>query len=740
MQLSDGRSGFLGEEMQTLGRDGHVQRDRWLRGAFDRLLRSVSEQERWQMVARIEALGQSVLQTDTEAPLRTFVAHFGSHPMADRVRLRLGQLLFESDQLLEAELVLKPLINSADPASAAPAVALTARLLERAGRYEESATWYRRLRDQYADVVSLNGKTGAEVCQSMPETSRVALALGARHSWPYGRVLVQQGQATSAARPSRGPFARPNLQQYPVEIRQTDRGLPKGVGLLLSSQLDSIGMVDPSGQLRHFVALERPDLRVSRLTRTGQGCFAKLYGHLVLVSLGGEILAIDAISPDAVGGMDVLWRANLGLQMPGVSSRSGRLQPKKSPMPWGGSREIATGRDGNPVGIIGTAVGPGVCYQVGRELRCVDPLSHRSLWVRRLGSNGFDLFGDDQFVFAVAPGSSTAIVYSRIDGQEVGERPVPSESSRWTTMGRQILAWERAPDVRRPIVVRLYDPWTGKDVWSHRFAGGSKGSLIQDEAVGVMQPDGQFLLVSLRDGSKLVDADLAPEPSLTNIHLCAGPDDYLLMTSGRFAATQGAMIVPGSVHSRPINGRVYAFDRVRGEPLWPVPATVENYGLPEGQPPGIPVLTFVRNVTTTTTNRRRQRATEVLCIDRRDGRNLLETKLSLSSVQSFQVQADLDQHEVTLRLNATSIRLQFTDRPWAPEPPAQTGHASSLAGQGHGNRLSELVGAMVGAIGKQTARMAVPVVEPQDKPAVDPNSAGQQNAQRDAGRDKDQDQ
>ena len=258
---------------------------------------------------------------------------------------------------------------------------------------------------------------------------------------------------------------------------------------------------------------------------------------------------------------------------------------------------------------------------------------------------------------------------------------------------------------------------------------GSKGWAVTGEAVGVMQHDGRFMLVSLGDGSKMIDAELDPEKSLSSIWVLADPDRYLLVTSGRKAAARGSMIsTTNAIFSRHVNGKVYAFDRRTGKPLWPSPAVVKDYAMPPGQPPGIPVLTFLRNVRLTENGRTRAQAS-VLCIDRRDGRALLEKNDFASNINEFGVTATPEKNEVTIQLNASlpAFRFQFTDQPQDPAPPAQTENVPSPATESGSSRLSKVAEAIADALGRHAERLQNRAATPKDAqgpvPQI-PNSNG----------------
>ena len=263
-----------------------------------------------------------------------------------------------------------------------------AKMLASAERFEEAAVWYRRLAEKYPDVVCLDGMTGRQVIASLPASGRMAQALSAHEPWPSGRVKVQHSTSNTTERRC-ASFNRLASQQSPLEIRQADGTLPDGASLVISRQLDSIGVVDRTGQLQQYVTLEQSENQLRSLARSNQASYAKLQGHLLLVSLmGGEIVAINMLAPDAVGGMEVLWREDLSSQLPGLALSRSRLQARPQTTPWVRTRQVATEPDGKPVGAVGTVTEQGVCYQAGRELRCVDPYTNQLLWTAQPGGSG----------------------------------------------------------------------------------------------------------------------------------------------------------------------------------------------------------------------------------------------------------------------------------------------------------------------------------------------------------------
>ena len=142
-------------------------------------------------------------------------------------------------------------------------------------------------------------------------------------------------------------------------------------------------------------------------------------------------------------------------------------------------------------------------------------------------------FGDDQYIF-LAGSSGEALVLRAEDGELLGKRKVPNVSYQYqsyqnrrfynqklfgnvvssthtnppplgdvclTKLGRKLLTWRRDDaDKQNKAKLDLFDPWTQQSVWlTRKFDAGARVSLVGQEAVGVMEPDGHFVLVQLSD-------------------------------------------------------------------------------------------------------------------------------------------------------------------------------------------------------------------------------------------------
>jgi hypothetical protein len=259
------------------------------------------------------------------------------------------------------------------------------------------------------------------------------------------------------------------------------------------------------------------------------------------------------------------------------------------------------------------------------------------------------------------PGDADTLVLRAATGELLGTRRIVSFEKRMTTIGRQVLTWESEPG---GFAVRLRDPWDDKIAWSHSFAAGAKAALAGQDALGVLEPDGDFVLIKLADGKPLVTERLEPEGTLAGITLTADDDRYLLITNSGLRNEQNLNVqpLPNSGNSPFVNGRLYAFSVETGKSAWPAPVVIAQYGMLAAQPKNLPVLVFVRQVSKPGALPNRENHTSVLCIDKRSGRVAYENdQLPAPTLLGAELVGDGVTHTISLTVGAKTIELQFTD-------------------------------------------------------------------------------
>jgi outer membrane protein assembly factor BamB len=461
------------------------------------------------------------------------------------------------------------------------------------------------------------------------------------------------------------------------------------------SSRSEITVRSDTGQLVTAATLRSDNSNRRPLTYIGNNVFsAKANGHLVVVNFGAEIAAVDGLRPDR-GAEALLWRQDAA------------DDPNNSPNPgFSGtsrlSRNPLAGNRNNNAGKLSYSTGPvasgGVCFQRGRQLVCVDPLTGAPLWERSSTPQveipqQADLFGDDELLFVadarLDSKADEVLVLSATDGSLLGRRKIDLTERRWATHGRRVLAWEEKNSF---VTVRLHDAWDEqRALWSRQVPLRSRGAIIDGEELAIMEPTGQFTVVSLATGHVRFSVPLEPEPSLAWIQVIRSEGQYLLLASQGGAPAAPGGLTPLQIASNPqlgMHGRVYAFKRATGKLQWQSPAFVSHHWLPPDQPTESPLFLFVAS-----RNANNKLTTAVLALDRRTGRSVYENE-SPGMAMTCDATADPVKHIASLVLigqNNRAVNFQFTDQPQPPEPPAQTGEMASVsAGQPPGTADNSL--------------------------------------------------
>ena len=660
-----------------------VRRDRWIQARLAGLRDGAPSEFRPQIDRAVEARLQAAIKTGTAESLKRFLHCFGNQAAADQARRELVALLVKSKHLLEAELLLRQKERSGDPARVASAVAETAELLRGAGRADDAAVYYRRLAGELADVVCLDGKTGRQLVEALEPEGDVARLLGAAPAWPVGRVDVKAGTPTPARRTYHGRFVlsydgspRPFFSDTTVLFDQNRRMLLAN-DALGKERWKPVSMLKPGTNPNLFLAHNRG------LTR------ASVEGHLLVLSMGAMIQAFDTLGSPAGEGPRLIWSQNLtdsgigNLGMGQMGGLRGINLFQIQQMRWARHHR---GRNS----ALGPVTDDFVCFQRLRHLSAVDSVTGQTLWTRSDVPPGSELFGDSQHVFAVPPDQPYAMVIRALDGKLLGKRDLPKfeltglaipdepadedEIVREmpfrqyciATLGRNLLIWR--PDGQQHKLA-LFDLWQQKDVWQARnFDAGAKYALVGHEAIGVLEPNGHFVLVSLPDGRTMIESTVRPEPSLVGIYVLHLQDQYFLVAHSpqRPGTTvRPSQPLPGTLYGPIASGRVYAFD-AQGKVQWPKPVEVERQQVLLSQPSRLPVLTFASQVYQRRSNGSGSYHVSVLCIDKRTGRKVCEEKFA-NSTGIFELYGDPEKKTVDVVTQRNRVTMTFTGEPLPPE-------------------------------------------------------------------------
>ncbi len=107
---------------------------------------------------------------------------------------------------------------------------------------------------------------------------------------------------------------------------------------------------------------------------------ARVSGHLLLVTTGFQVLAIDTLGGSSRESARVLWRQDLLDNLAAMGNIG--LQQQIVNVPWAPQRMIAADALGRPIGNIGPITAEVACFQRQRNVHAVRPLTGETLWTR----------------------------------------------------------------------------------------------------------------------------------------------------------------------------------------------------------------------------------------------------------------------------------------------------------------------------------------------------------------------
>ncbi len=267
----------------------------------------------------------------------------------------------------------------------------------------------------------------------------------------------------------------------------------------------------------------------------------------------------------------------------------------------------------------------------------------------------------------------------------------PGSGALIGTVGRYILTCRHAPNEGHGMLETLlgrhgrtydkttlefFDPWEQRAVWPARTFHGAQTSMVGEQAVGVMEPDGHFVLVELPSGRTIADLKLDAD-DLQEITVIRSGDQYLLLTHGnveqsgfnRFPAQPVGNLASYNIQ----RGRLYAID-LQGKLMWPKPVEVRNRWYPLGQPEGLPMVVFAhqqfeqRNPAMGMWTSK----THILCIDKRTGQTLYRNDDTLKQTYLLDIVGNPERKTVELRMQNETVALTFTDKPISAKSAGQS--------------------------------------------------------------------
>ena len=655
------------EHSDTMVLEDHLRlsADQWVAQQVHSLMAEAEPAQAEKMQAAIGSKLTEIAAVSSLNRRLRWASIFREHQFAQEMHLTLAEELLNNGNALRAELILGELAENEQAELAAPATLLLARINQEAGYARAAALQYHRLQTEWPEHV-FGDRTAREIVESVDPGSDVGICLHTS-GWPQGHVYA----ADELSRRSRSLGSQP---YYPVEVLRTSGPAPAGLSFVFDQQTYTLFVRDWRGEELRTIPLNVPQGAQYPVNFNFLTC--ELHGHLLVLSLGMEILAIDLLAQPLAESQPILWRFDLGsLYGAGVTARA-IPQSRVYQNPWVGQVIRPVDMNDRLIGQLGPLSARSIFFQRGLELLCVDPLTGETVWSRRDIEPGSSLFGDEEFLVVASPTRSAGRLLRASDGAEMGIRDVRNLQQRWHTHGRRFLTWDSSGE---EVTLRMFDPWTEEDVWSYTAARDSRGCIVEDRWVAVLQPNGDFAMLSLETGAPLIEQHLETEERLRSINVIPSSNQFLLLTHRNYQTAAANLRVdqaPRGLHAQLMNGLIYAFDRESGEPLWQSPARVDQYSVPLDQASELPVLLLMRFVTRVQRSER-QSSSEIVIIDKRDGRVVYSEERIPAQIVKYELTSDPENGTITLRLPNKSIILEMTDDPTPPAPPLQTGDTAS---------------------------------------------------------------
>ncbi|MBN2579687.1 MAG: PQQ-binding-like beta-propeller repeat protein [Pirellulales bacterium] len=665
--------------MERLSKTLSVRRDRWVQSRLTSLRSEAAPALASQMDAALAARWEAAKARPLPDAAPRFFDYFGNQPAADRVRGEYLALLQKAGHLREAEWNLWLTPPGGDPAVHCDAVAEAAAMYRQADRPEAAAAAYRWLLHRFPETPCIGGITPRQFVENLKTDDPLRRQIDPPDPWPTGKV--------EAASRSRRNSNTSRYGSYPLPVEGSPGPFFADVNLMLDPNRCTLICTDQFG--RELWNLVLTDPRQSRYSTFFHRGFleARAWGHLLLLSAGGQVLVLDALGSGKNVPPRILWPRS---KLPSSE------EPVIVDVPWIAQPavvfpETMTGPAASEAALM---TGRYVCFQQTRCLTAADPLTGRTLWQRQGIARGSRLFGDDQYLFVVPPNATDALVLRASDGESLGKRQIESANTTpaerntalpetypssarlrsgkdWITFGRRILRWRYEGNQKQ---VELFDPWTQQALWtSEKFPAAAQSDLVENETLGVIDPQGKFTLLDLSDGRVLIREALERAPLLEAVDVWRDGQRYYVLAHVRSARRLNQPSHPFHRTSEKYisRGFLYALDRT-GKPLWPKPVTVEDQYLVGNLPPGLPVIVFAcQNYGQRAGNRRRLQLT-LLMVDKRTGRVAYRDTVD-ASPGLFLMSGDAGKKTLDLQLQQRTVTLTFTEQPWpSPESEKET--------------------------------------------------------------------
>jgi outer membrane protein assembly factor BamB len=632
--------------MERIDGQRSVRTDRRVRAQLAALYQAADAATQRRMGDDVARQVDQALQADDVAALFRLLPLIPDAAQAESARFELAQRLTGVDPLVDQELLLLALLESADEGRRAFAAGRLAELYLETGEpdlFEEAAAY---LSGPLAEVSGLDGKTGRQLLEDWGTDPTRAGLLHPASVWPTARVDVNE-QARGA-----------NAAGGTLTVRQVGprSAVLRGWTWLIEPNGTVLQAFDSNGtQIWQAPAVGA--LGAMRSRRAGASeQWISASGRLVLFATDDQFIVLDAVSGKILA--DV------------------QFQPQAMPLQpfivFNNRRPPAAA-----AGVVGPLTPDCLVYQAGPTLQAIDPRTGDKLWSHEVPDLPApqQILGDGSYVVVWPKTGSEVSVFSAIDGARIATRKLLDdefklrEEAAW---GRRMIRYSGSPGADGlEVRLALYDPADDSHLWQRTFAATSEWGRTDGTELYVLHKDGTLRFVDGLTGTDRLVTRIPVDPAPLRVTLVADDDRYFVATF-QTPAENRQSVDPLNRERPAVNGPVYAIDRRTGDLLWS--QTVEQQQLMTGVPGDWPILPFVTQLARPTpadVPRQAGRAIAIALLDKETGRVLYQGEKP-GQLDRLAWKSEASVHRLTVFAGPTAVALQFSaagTEPDAPPPP-----------------------------------------------------------------------
>ncbi len=627
-------------ELQSFGGNVTARQDRWIAARLGELRELMSPADRRSLDGELQTRLRTASEAIGHLPLRRFVALFSGSDLAVSAQRTMVDRLDVKKHRHEVEATLLSLRRSGVVEYQSFATARLAQQWLAVGQVELSRSLLEELSTRFADVRSLENKTGRELAAAWKTEFRAKLEL----AWPTEPL---QSQPVSADEPIH--------RSYRIDWI----GPPDPLREYWHLELDPSRLVVARDNLGRVLWKWKPP-QDEYATPHVVGHYASTHGRWLVLVLGGQFFVADTfVTPGDDAAPRLLWQGVLFDRRAEqtVTAPPDQQLPPIAGMPMSFVSKDTSSRRFGRVAIVGDDV---LCVQSGNRLAATRLATGELLWMHDGIPAGCELSGDDRAVIATTADRREVFVLSTLDGRLLARRDLQG-TTLITSAGRHLVTWTTAENRHD---LRVIDPLTNKDVIHERFALGAKPCVSLRDIVAVMDRSGRFAMWSLPDGRKLLDQTVPAIPNLRHLLVLKDRERWLLLT---YTEEPPA---PNKLRSRvselyfdqwKVHGPCFAFSRSTGKPLWS--AELDWQAVNAAQPADSPVLVlaakvFRPNAAATPPNDGLKYKVDVL--DKRSGRIVtLADDLLAQRFEFCEQRPNFDDKTIDVQIERSLSRLTF---------------------------------------------------------------------------------